>query len=76
MMTVPHKMVELERRSDYGGVGLQRFHCTCVVHDIMCIQVLTREIFAFLMVISCCAITDNTSMSILLNSSKQHHAPD
>ena len=30
MVTVPlaHKMVELERMSDYGGVGLQGFHCT------------------------------------------------
>ena len=28
------------------------------------------------MVRSCWAITDNTSMSILLNSSKQHQAPD
>lgn len=31
--------------------------------------------FAFLIVMSCCAITDKTSMSILLNSSKQHQAP-
>ena len=31
---------------------------------------------AFLIVINCWAITDNTSMSILLNSSKQHQAPD
>ena len=38
--------------------------------------ILTRAIFAFLMVISCCAMTDRTSMSILLNSSKQHQAPD
>ena len=27
MVTVPHKMVELERMSDYRGVGLERFHC-------------------------------------------------
>ena len=27
MVTVPHKMVGLERMSDYRGVGLQRFHC-------------------------------------------------
>lgn len=32
--------------------------------------------FAFLMVISCWAMTDSTSISILLNSSKQHQAPD
>ena len=25
---VPHKMVGLERMSDYRGVGLERFHCT------------------------------------------------
>jgi len=37
---------------------------------------LTLAALAFLMVISCWAITDNTSMSILLNSSKQHQAPD
>ena len=27
-MTVPHKMVGLERMSDYRGVGLQRFYFT------------------------------------------------
>ena len=27
MVTVPHKMVGLERMSDYRGVRLQRFHC-------------------------------------------------
>ncbi|KAG7211514.1 hypothetical protein KM043_010781 [Ampulex compressa] len=31
---------------------------------------------AFLIVINCCAITESTSMSIRLNSSKQHQAPD
>lgn len=31
---------------------------------------------AFLIVISCWAMTDRTSMLILLNSSKQHQAPD
>ena len=30
MVTVSHKMVGLERMSDYRGVGLQRFHCTSV----------------------------------------------
>ena len=30
MVTVPHKMVGLERMLDYRGVGLQRFHCVCV----------------------------------------------
>ena len=29
-MTVPHKMVELERMSDYRGVGVKRFHCIYV----------------------------------------------
>ena len=28
MATVPHKMVGLERMSDYRGVGIQRFHWT------------------------------------------------
>ena len=28
--TVLHKMVGLERMSDYRGVGLQRFHC--IIH--------------------------------------------
>ena len=28
MVTVPHKMVGLERMLDYGGVGLQTFHCS------------------------------------------------
>ena len=27
MVTVPHKMVGLERMLDYRGVGLARFHC-------------------------------------------------
>ena len=27
MVTVPHKMVRLERTLDYKGVGLERFHC-------------------------------------------------
>ena len=27
MAAVPHKMVRLERMSDYRGVGLQRLHC-------------------------------------------------
>ena len=27
MVTVPHNMVDLERKLDYRGVGLQRFHC-------------------------------------------------
>ena len=29
MVTVPHIMVGLERMSNYRGVGLERFHCTC-----------------------------------------------
>ena len=37
---------------------------------------LTFAALAFLMVMSCWAITDKTSMSIRLNSSKQHQAPD
>ena len=28
MVTLPHKMVGLEGMLDYGGVGLERFHCT------------------------------------------------
>ena len=28
MVTVPHKMVRLERMLDYRGVRLERFHCT------------------------------------------------
>ena len=39
-------------------------------------SLLTFATLAFLMVRSCWAITDSTSMSILLNSSKQHQAPD
>ena len=33
MVTVPDKMVRLERMSDYRGVRLERFHCTlyCLV---------------------------------------------
>ena len=27
MVIAPHKMVRLERMSDYRGVGLERFHC-------------------------------------------------
>ena len=30
MVTVPHIMVRLERMLDYRGVGLERFHCTCM----------------------------------------------
>ena len=30
MVTVPHIMVGLERVLDYRGVGLERFHCTCI----------------------------------------------
>ena len=30
MVTVPHIMVGLERMLDYRGVGLKRFHCTCI----------------------------------------------
>lgn len=36
---------------------------------------LTRCCCAFWMVVICCATTDNTSMSIRLNSSKQAQAP-
>ena len=32
MVTVPHKMVGLERMSDYRGVGLERFHCTIKIN--------------------------------------------
>ena len=28
MVTVPHRMVGLERMLDYRGVGLARFHCS------------------------------------------------
>ena len=31
MVTAPHKMVGLERMSDYRGVGLQRFHCYSII---------------------------------------------
>ena len=31
MVTVPHVMVGLERMLDYRGVGLERFHCTCII---------------------------------------------
>ena len=51
-------------------------HIRTCIHTCSIPTVLTRAIFAFLMVISCCAMTDRTSMSILLNSSKQHQAPD
>ena len=27
MVTVSHIMVRLEKMLDYGGVGLERFHC-------------------------------------------------
>ena len=30
MVTVPHIMVGLERMLDYRGVGLVKFHCTCL----------------------------------------------
>ena len=30
MVTVPHKMIGLERMLDYRGVGLQIFHCMLV----------------------------------------------
>ena len=30
IVVVPHIMVRLERMLDYRGVGLERFHCTCV----------------------------------------------
>ena len=51
----------------------------CIVCFLVVLSVrssLTLAILAFLMVRSCWAITDNTSMSIRLNSSKQHQAPD
>ena len=38
MVTVPHKMVGLERMSDYRGVGLQRFHCIVPLWRIWSIQ--------------------------------------
>lgn len=38
--------------------------------------VFTLAALAFRMVMSCWAITDSTSMSMRLNSSKQHQAPD
>ena len=28
MVSVPHKMVRLERMSDYRGAKFQRFHCS------------------------------------------------
>ena len=31
MVNVPHQTVGVERMSDYRGVGLERFHCTCNV---------------------------------------------
>ena len=31
-VTAPHKMVGLERMSDYRGVDLQRFHCIIMSH--------------------------------------------
>ena len=34
MVTVPHIMVRLERMLDYRGVGLERFHCTCITISI------------------------------------------
>ena len=40
------------------------------------IAVQTLDALALRMVISCCAMTDKTSMSMRLNSSKQHQAPD
>ena len=46
--------------------------CTCIIM----ITNTTFAVLAFLIVRICCAITDNTSISIRLNSSKQHHAPD
>ena len=42
----------------------------------MWIVLATLAALALRMVISCCAMTDNTSMSMRLNSSKQHQAPD
>ena len=32
MVIVPHMMVELERMSDYRGVGLARFHCILLIY--------------------------------------------
>ena len=34
MVILPHRMIRLEGLSDYRGVGLQRFHCTCKYVDI------------------------------------------
>ena len=31
MVTVPHKMVGLDKMSDYSDVGLERFHDLCTV---------------------------------------------
>ena len=31
MVTVPHIMVGLERMLDYRSVGLERFHCICIL---------------------------------------------
>ena len=36
MVTVPHIMVGLERMLDYRGVGLERFHCTCIHKTHVC----------------------------------------
>ena len=38
MVTVPHIMVGLGRMLDYRGVGLARFHCTCILLENTCIK--------------------------------------
>ena len=48
----------------------------CHQSSLVCAKWLTFDALAFLIVMSCCAMTESTSMSILLNSSKQHQAPD
>ena len=34
MATVPHKMIGLERMSEYGQVRLLKFYCICVLGSV------------------------------------------
>lgn len=51
-------------------------YIVCKVSYVCMVCRCTFAALAFRMVMSCWAMTDNTSMSIRLNSSKQHQAPD
>ena len=57
MMTVPHKMVRLERTSDYRSVGLLRFYCAVLccgmyVHMVTQLQYVRTYVHTFIQLLN------------------------